>query len=147
MPDNKQYAKKRYLGFEVKMSKDWRLRESARLTIRNHLAKGYIREVETDRISSGWYLPIFAVTTEKKTRLVWDAAAEYEGVSLNGQRRVFHTAIPFAPIRVDKIVVVAVVLHNFLHHRNPNPELGKLPPVTYRRKNIFIPARRLSVIL
>lgn len=85
MPDNRKYAEHRFYGFEKKMNKDHNLRESANLTINTYLRKGYIREVVATDRSPGWYLPTFAVSNERKTRLVWDAAAVFQGFSLNGQ--------------------------------------------------------------
>lgn len=85
MPNNYEYAKKRYINFERQMNYNPKLKETAHNTIKSYIEKGYIREVNPDEITNGWYLPIFANITEKKIRLVWDAAAEFLGHSLNGQ--------------------------------------------------------------
>lgn len=83
MPDNYEYARRRFLGFERKLEKDPKLRQEAQGIISKYMDKGYIKEVKNARETTGWYLPIFAVVG-KKTRLVWDAAACFKGCSLNG---------------------------------------------------------------
>lgn len=54
------------------------------------MAKGYIRKLNELEAKGDfprkWYLPIFVVKNPNKPdkiRIVWDAAAEYQGVSLN----------------------------------------------------------------
>lgn len=84
MPDNSEYARRRFLGFEKKMECDPNLRREAHAIITTYLEKEYIKRVEDAHTSPGWYLPIFAVTG-KKTRLVIDAAATFKGYSLNNQ--------------------------------------------------------------
>lgn len=83
MMDNFSYAKRRFLSFEKKMEGDVVLKLAAHDTISKYISKGYILEVDRDHNSPGWHLPIFSVSNEKKVRLVWDAAAEFGGSSLN----------------------------------------------------------------
>lgn len=85
LPDNYSHAKQRFLSFERKMERDPQLKQAAHETITKYLSKGYIIEVEYKPHEEGWYLPIFSVQNEKKIRLVWDAAAEFRGCSLNNQ--------------------------------------------------------------
>lgn len=58
--------------------------------ISDHVAKGYIRQLSEEEVQRRsertWYLPIFPVTNPKKphkVRIVWDAAAKFNGISLN----------------------------------------------------------------
>lgn len=83
MTDNFVYARQRLNSFEKKMENNKELRRIANDTISNYIQKGYIKEVDRETQFAGWYLPIFSVSNENKTRLVWDAAAEFEGCSLN----------------------------------------------------------------
>ncbi|KAL7730604.1 hypothetical protein ACLKA6_000595 [Drosophila palustris] len=82
---------------EAKMSKDPQLKEFMLATMNSHKHKGYIRRLEDRELAPNditWYLLIFTVTNpnKKKTRLVWDAAARSQGVSLlvKGSR---HTSV------------------------------------------------------
>lgn len=57
-------------------------------TIREYIEKGYLRKVANDTATRKWYLPHFAVVHPEmetiKTRIVFDASAKYDGISLNG---------------------------------------------------------------
>lgn len=83
MPDNFSYAEHRFISFEKKMENNLELKTTAHDIISKYITKGYIKEVDCDRNSGGWHLPIFSVNNGKKIRLVWDAAAEFRGCSLN----------------------------------------------------------------
>ncbi|XP_058827483.1 uncharacterized protein LOC131687421 [Topomyia yanbarensis] len=92
-PDSWGMAVRRLKGLEVKLTKDPELRENVFQQIREYLTKGYAhkateRELDAANPKRVWYLPINVVTHPKKPekkRLVWDAAARVEGVSLNSQ--------------------------------------------------------------
>ncbi|KAL7726352.1 hypothetical protein ACLKA6_001569 [Drosophila palustris] len=88
LPDLYQMALKRLKCLEANMSKDPQLKEFMLATMNSHKHKGYIRRLEDSELAPNditWFLPIFTVTNpnKKKTRLVWDAAARSQGVSLN----------------------------------------------------------------
>lgn len=82
-PNNKIYAVHRLLAFERKLQQDPNLRMKANKIIRGYAEKQYIKQVIPSPGEAEWYLPIFAVHTSDKTRLVWDAAAKYKDTSLN----------------------------------------------------------------
>lgn len=57
-----------------------------------YIAKGFARKLTMEELQTvyprTWYLPLFAVTNPNKpgkVRMVWDAAAEVNGVSLNSE--------------------------------------------------------------
>lgn len=90
MPNNYEMALRRLQCFERKLEKDQDLKIRVNDHIKSMLSKGYIRklnEVEYNiEYPRKWYLPIFVVKNPNKPdkiRLVWDAAAEHHGVSLN----------------------------------------------------------------
>lgn len=81
---NKAYAMKRLHSFSKKMAEDPELQKRANEIIKKYLQQGYITEIrEPHRIELEWFLPVFAVQSTSKTRLVWDAAARHQGTSLN----------------------------------------------------------------
>ncbi|XP_070851598.1 uncharacterized protein [Drosophila suzukii] len=70
------------------MLKDPKLKTFLSNTMRHYKEKRYIRKLEKWELSNSprsWYLPILTVTNlnKKMTRLVWDAAAQVDGISLN----------------------------------------------------------------
>ncbi|XP_060665220.1 uncharacterized protein LOC132797494 [Drosophila nasuta] len=67
---------------------DPQLRNFMLTTMKNYKENRYIRRLDDSELARKditWFLPIFTVTNpnKKKTRLVWDAAAKIQGVSLN----------------------------------------------------------------
>jgi hypothetical protein len=56
--------------------------------IEKYIEKEYVSKVTNDTATSKWYLPHFAVVRPEmeatKTRIVFDAPAKYDGISLNG---------------------------------------------------------------
>lgn len=76
----------------------------------DYVAKGYARVLSHKELSEQhrrtWYLPVFVVTnrnTPGKVRMVWDAAAKVDGVSLN-------SALLKGP---DMLTVLPHVLYGF----------------------------------
>jgi hypothetical protein len=53
-----------------------------------YIEKEYVSKVTNDTAIRKWYLPHFAVVHPEmetiKTRIVFDASAKYDGISLNG---------------------------------------------------------------
>jgi transposase InsO family protein len=86
MPDNYDYAFRRLTGIERKMDRDPSFADAYTKQVDRLLAAGYAREVDGIQASPVWYLPHFGVFNPNKPgklRLVYDAAAAYQGVSLN----------------------------------------------------------------
>lgn len=90
LPDSEPMAQRRWKCLENRLNKDPALAEILEQKIKEHITKGYIRKLTAEEIRAQytrvWYLPIFVVTNANKPgkiRLVWDAAATAQGVSLN----------------------------------------------------------------
>ncbi|XP_055632493.1 uncharacterized protein LOC129772974 [Toxorhynchites rutilus septentrionalis] len=89
-PDSKAMALKRWECLERRMKKDDVLAKTIREKMAEYVQKGYVRkltekELKTRRLCE-WYLPVFPVFNPNKPgklRLVWDAAATVQGISLN----------------------------------------------------------------
>ncbi|XP_075160331.1 uncharacterized protein LOC142233319 [Haematobia irritans] len=89
MPDSYDMALKRFRCLEKRLKSNKDLSDTLCAIIREYMSKGYISKItDNDKLSSNkfWYLPIFPVFNKNKpgkTRIVWDAAATSNGVSLN----------------------------------------------------------------
>ncbi|XP_065083433.1 uncharacterized protein LOC135705588 [Ochlerotatus camptorhynchus] len=90
LPNNKQMAMKRLLCLEKKLLKEPDLAKAFNEKLREYEQKGYIRKLSPDELDvsypRSWYLPIFPVRNPNKPgklRIVWDAAAAVNGISLN----------------------------------------------------------------
>ncbi|XP_036219119.2 uncharacterized protein [Bactrocera oleae] len=88
IPDSLSMALFRANCLRKKMQRDHVLAETLHKKILDYRQKGYIRRLRPSdsAIKKYWYLPIFAVSNPNKpgkVRLVWDAAAKVNGVSLN----------------------------------------------------------------
>ncbi|XP_055918341.1 uncharacterized protein LOC129950422 [Eupeodes corollae] len=75
---------------ERRLDGDPDLKDNVHRQINEYEVKGYIRKLSQEELNQHhdrvWYLPIFPVRNPnkpEKVRLVWDAAAKVEGVSLN----------------------------------------------------------------
>lgn len=89
-PDSKPMARRRLECLEKKMRSDIDLDVNLRQQMQDYVNKGYARkltaEEDAQKRQNVWYLPIFAVRNHNKpgkVRMVWDAAATVNGVSLN----------------------------------------------------------------
>ena len=87
LPNNRREAG---IRLKRKFHRDPSLEEKYRATMDDYIAKGYARKLTEEEASKSssriWYLPHFAVTSSSKpnkVRIVFDAAAEHEGTSLN----------------------------------------------------------------
>ncbi|XP_055522962.1 uncharacterized protein LOC129717142 [Wyeomyia smithii] len=86
-------AKKRLKSLESKLAKDPDLRSNVHQQINDYVENNYAHiateaELKLADPRRVWYLPMSVVTHPRKpnkTRLVWDAAAQISGVSLNSQ--------------------------------------------------------------
>ncbi|XP_036322336.1 uncharacterized protein LOC118736350 [Rhagoletis pomonella] len=90
MPDNYVMALRRLRCFERKLNGSPELKSFVSEHICSMQEKGYIRKLNANEVVAPhprkWYLPMFVVQNPnkpRKVRVVWDAAAEYKGVSLN----------------------------------------------------------------
>ena len=88
LPDNHRMALQRLQNTEKRLQKSPDIARAYNDIIDHHIAKGYVRKVpETELSKSKWYLPHFPVLRPDKdttkTRIVFDASAKYEGISLN----------------------------------------------------------------
>ena len=88
LPNNYSMALRLLQNLEKTLVKNPEIAKSYQKTIFNYLEKGYIRKVEqTDTSKANWYLPHFAITkpdkTTTKTRIVFDASAKCNRISLN----------------------------------------------------------------
>lgn len=90
LPDSRAMAMKRLENLERRMVKDEKLATNMKTHLADYLKKNYTRKLTPEEIQMNegrnWYLPIFPVFDPKKPqkfRIVWDAAAEVAGVSLN----------------------------------------------------------------
>ncbi|XP_055622535.1 uncharacterized protein LOC129766105 [Toxorhynchites rutilus septentrionalis] len=90
-PDSYFMAFKRMKALENRLSKNPELQQNIYDQIRNYQKKGYCHKASNDELkntdpSKVWYLPLNVVLNPKKpskVRLVWDAAAVVDGMSLN----------------------------------------------------------------
>ncbi|XP_058827890.1 uncharacterized protein LOC131687819 [Topomyia yanbarensis] len=114
-PHSYGMAYRRLQSLEKKLGKDPQLYDCVRQQIIEYQDKGYAhktscRELSTTRSENTWYLPLGVVVNPKKpnkVRLIWDAAAKVEGVSLN-------SALLKGP---DMIASLPVVLSQFRLYR------------------------------
>ncbi|XP_030386687.1 uncharacterized protein LOC115633383 [Scaptodrosophila lebanonensis] len=90
LPNSYKMAERRLLGIEKKMQRDEIYAEKYRNEMNKYLEKGYARKLMPEEIENEskrvWYLPHFSVQTvhkPEKLRIVFDAAATVDGVSLN----------------------------------------------------------------
>ncbi|XP_062708625.1 uncharacterized protein LOC134288285 [Aedes albopictus] len=90
-PDSLPMALHRLRGLERRLDRDPNLDRKVRQQIQEYQTKKYIHkasaeELETSNQARVWYLPLNVVQNPKKpekVRLVWDAAAQVRGISLN----------------------------------------------------------------
>ncbi|XP_071479017.1 uncharacterized protein [Diadema antillarum] len=101
LPDNLTQAEARLQYLKRRLKRDPQLHQRYTATMEGYLDKGYAKEVEktaqgepqdgdsrNDRTNKTWYLPHHPVLHPRKpdkTRVVFDCAAQYKGISLNSQ--------------------------------------------------------------
>ena len=89
MPNNRGAVYARTMGTLASLKKNPLRLADCCSAMGTYWANGQIEEVQPSQINvpdgKSYFIPIFAVTNEKKkkTRMVFDASAEYSGVSLN----------------------------------------------------------------
>ncbi|XP_065078348.1 uncharacterized protein LOC135701466 [Ochlerotatus camptorhynchus] len=90
-PDSYGMAVKRLECLERRMAKDAILRENIMRQLQEYQAKGYAHRASGEELANfdprrTWFLPLGAVVNPKKpgkVRLIWDASAKVDGISLN----------------------------------------------------------------
>ena len=90
LPNNRSEAERRMQSLKRKFSSQPDLEERYRAVMEDYIAKGHARKLSPEEAANRgprtWYLPHFAVVNPNKpgkVRIVFDAAAECEGTSLN----------------------------------------------------------------
>ena len=88
LPNNRDMAMKRLEGTERRLRRSPDVADAYQRTIEKYKEKGYVSQVpKSDEEKDGWYLPHFAVVkpdrATTKTRIVFDASAQHNKVSLN----------------------------------------------------------------
>ncbi|XP_065093209.1 uncharacterized protein LOC135713919 [Ochlerotatus camptorhynchus] len=91
LPESYPMALSRMKCLERRMERDSTLKQKIQQQVRDYVIKGYAHvasDAELERADPRrvWYLPLGAVTNPKKpekVRIIWDAAAKVDGLSLN----------------------------------------------------------------
>ena len=88
VPNNRCEAERRMCSLKRRFSRDPDLERSYRAAMKECIGKGYARKLSSEEADhlGPWYLPHFPVINQNKpgkVRIVFDAAAEYNGTSLN----------------------------------------------------------------
>ncbi|XP_041784360.1 uncharacterized protein LOC121602553 isoform X2 [Anopheles merus] len=114
LPDNKAMALRRHECLERKLRRNPELNKAMHSKIAEYEQKGYIRKLspieQSSKKSNDWFLPIFPVTNPNKPgkiRVVFDAAAKVNGVSLNS----------FLLTGPDQLVGLLTVLYKFREYK------------------------------
>ena len=120
LPNNYEMAVCRLISTEKRLLKDPQLAESYSEVISKYTQKGYISKVTPSKTDEkAWYLPHFAIVrpekTTTKTRVVFDASAKFNGLSLNDvicqgpklQRDIFDVLIRFRRFPVALVCDIA----------------------------------------
>ncbi|XP_064624611.1 uncharacterized protein LOC135486058 [Lineus longissimus] len=90
LPDNRSMAEKRLRSLEASFRRRPEVGEQYKNAFNQNIEKGYVRKLSPEEASEkGWYLPHFAIVKKDKettkVRIVYDAAAMFEGTSLNDE--------------------------------------------------------------
>ncbi|XP_055633605.1 uncharacterized protein LOC129773952 [Toxorhynchites rutilus septentrionalis] len=91
LPDSFPMALRRLQCLERRMDKDLVLKENIHRQVQEYKDKGFAHLATADELADAdprrtWYLPLGVVCNPKKpekVRLIWDAAAKVDGISLN----------------------------------------------------------------
>ena len=118
LPNNYEMAVNRLISTEKRLLKDPKLAESYSEVISKYTQKAYISKVTPSKTEEkAWYLPNFAIVRPEttKTRVVFDASAKFNGLSLNDvicqgpklQRDIFDVMIRFRRFPVTLVCDIA----------------------------------------
>ena len=155
LPNNRHMALKRLEYLKSRLQKDKTLHQKYQTKIEEHVNKGYATSLKTEEevttSARTWYLPhhpVFHPAKLEKLRVVFDAAAKYEGTSLNDN--LFHgpnlandMIDVLLRFRKENIAMMADIQEMFLQVRVPLDQRDSLrflwftpnldePPETYR---------------
>jgi hypothetical protein len=125
LTDNQEMAESRLINLEKSLRRRPEIAIEYEKQITDQERKGYIRQIppNEDRPTQVWYLPHFAVVRQDKAttkvRVVMDAAAKFDGKSLNDcihpgpklQQELFEVLIRF---RSNQIAIAADIAEMFL---------------------------------
>ena len=125
LPNNYDMALRRLENTEKRLKRSPDIADSYSKCIEQYIEKGYVMKImEHEKSKSKWYLPHFPVIRldkeSTKTRIVFDASAKYDGVSLNDvihqgpklQRDLFDVLLRF---RRFPVAVVCDIAEMYLH--------------------------------
>ena len=120
LPNNYDMALRRLENTEKRLKRSPDIADSYSKCIEQYIEKGYVRKImEHEKSKSKWYLPHFPVIRldkeTTKTRIVFDASAKYDGVSLNDiihqgpklQRDLFDVLLRFRRFPVAVVCDIA----------------------------------------
>lgn len=125
LPHSYTHAFNRSKCMQSKFHKNQHLRTTIQTQIDNLISKGYAKKLTAEELEirhdKTWYLPIFIVRNPNKpdkVRLVWDAAAKSNGVSLNdflmsGPDLLNPLVEILLKFRVDKIAICGDISEMF----------------------------------
>jgi hypothetical protein len=92
LPDNRQQVERRFTSLTHRLSMDSKLQENYAAFLNGYVSSGYARQLTCDKENQvsdrTWYLPHHCVLNPNKpgkVRVVFDAASEWKGASLNNQ--------------------------------------------------------------
>ena len=155
LPNNRHMALKRLEYLKSRLQKDETLHQKYQTKIEEHVSKGYATKLKTEEevttSARTWYLPhhpVFHPAKPEKLRVVFDAAAKYEGTSLNDN--LFHgpnlandMIDVLLRFRKENIAVMADIQEMFLQVRVPLDQRDSLRFIIII-KTIFIHAYPFS---
>ncbi|XP_053692417.1 uncharacterized protein LOC128740870 [Sabethes cyaneus] len=126
-PNSYPMAVRRLEALERKLAKDPALRARVHEQLDEYVAKGYCHratpsELAATDIKRVWYLPLGIVVNPRKpakVRLVWDAAAQVNGVS-------FNSVLLKGP---DLLTPLVAVLSHFREHEIARKNSGETPQI------------------
>jgi hypothetical protein len=138
LPNNHRMALKRLEYLKARLQKDENLLYQYRKKIDEYVAKGYATKLTTDEAattsSKTWYLPhhpVFHPNKPGKVRIVFDAAAKFEGTSLNdnllhGPNLANNVVDVLLRFRQEKVAVMADIQEMFHQVRVPEDQRDSL---------------------
>ncbi|XP_043246401.1 uncharacterized protein LOC122393959 [Amphibalanus amphitrite] len=163
MPDNRKMAERRLQSLERSLSRDPAKAAAYEDVLMGYVTKNYARKVSPEELArpseKRWLLPHHAVSNpnKSKVRVVFDAAARCEGISLNDAlitgpdllQSLVGVLIRFRQERVALVADVEAMFHQVRVRVEDQPALSFLwrhmdrsrPPDTYQMMVVIFGAR------